>query len=426
MPAKGEAKQGYYIHMYTICALLALAGFLIASPSDLFGGFYHILVSPGNLITDYIQVGGLGAAFFNSGIIGLASVFLLHSNRVEFNGAAIAGVLTVCGFAFFGKTIYNSLPITLGVYLYSLFKKCPFGEVAVTSLFATALSPLVSMLSFGMGLDVWKGIIIGCFSGVFIGFIITPLSNSFLSFHKGFNLYNTGFAAGIAGMFATGVLRMFDLQINTVSIISSGNNLLLSVSLLSLFAVIFITGLYFNNWSFKNYLRLLGCSGRAKTDFVEKCGYGTALINMAIMGLISWSYIIIIGAQIDGASLGALFTIMGFAAYGKHPVNTIPVFLGAIFASVLNMYDPSSTVVVIAVLFGSTLAPIAGRFGFFAGVIAGFVHVSMTLNVSYLHGGMNLYNNGFAGGFVAAIMSSLLIAAAERINWKKGLEGEFE
>lgn len=425
MPVKA-GKQGSYIHLYVICALLTLAGFFIASPGDVIGGFVHILLSPGNLITDYIDVGGLGAAFFNSGIIGLASVFLLHRSRVKHNGAAIAGVFTVCGFAFFGKTIYNSLPVTVGVYLYSLFKKRPFSEVAVTSLFATAIAPLVSMLSFGMGLAVWKGVLIGCAGGVFIGFIIAPLADSFFSFHKGFSLYNTGFATGIAGMCATGVLRMFNLQVNTVSIISSGNNLLLSIMLLCLFTAIFIAGLYFNNWSFKNYLRLIKCSGRLKTDFIEKCGYGTALINMAIMGLISWSYIIIIGGEINGASLGALFTIMGFAAYGKHPLNTIPVFLGAIAASWLNMYDHSSTVVVIAVLFGSTLAPIAGRFGFIAGVVAGFVHVSMTLNVGYLHGGMNLYNNGFAGGFVAAIMSSLLLMIAERINWKKGLEDDCE
>ena len=162
-------------------------------------------------------------------------------------------------------------------------------------------------------------------------------------------------------------------------------------------------------------------SGRLRTDFVENCGYGIVLINMAIMGFITWGYIILIGAQINGASIGALFTIMGFSAYGKHPANTIPVIFGAFAASMLNMHDPTDTVSVIAVLFASTLAPIAGRFGITAGIIAGFVHVSMAFNIGYLHGGINLYNNGFSGGFVAAMLVPICLFIAEKLNLKKAL-----
>ncbi len=421
MTLQTERRQGSYAHLYAFCALMVLTAFLLDSPARVMEGFVRILISPSNLITDYIEIGGLGAAFFNSGIIGLATVFLLHLSRVEMNGAALAGILTVCGFAFFGKTLYNSIPITFGVYLYCLFKKVPFKEVVVTGLFATALGPLISELSFGLGLTPWKGILAGCIAGIVIGLIVIPLANAFFNFHQGFNLYNTGFTVGIIGMFATGILRMFNLQVDTVLIVSSGNNATLSIFLLALFAVIFLAGLFYNGWSFKNYQQLLGFSGRLRTDYVQQCGYGITLMNMAIMGLLAWSYIILIGAQINGASIGALFTILGFSAYGKHPVNTIPIFLGAFTASVLNIHDPTGTVAVIAVLFGSTLAPIAGRFGIIAGIIAGFIHVSVTLNVGYLHGGMNLYNNGFSGGFVAALMVPLCVMITEKFNLRKGL-----
>jgi len=30
--------------------------------------------------------------------------------------------------------------------------------------------------------------------------------------------------------------------------------------------------------------------------------------------------------------------------------------------------------------------------------------MAMVMNISYLHGGINLYNNGFAGGFIAAAL----------------------
>jgi len=414
MQLKLTRTQGHYAHMYAFCALLVVIAFVFDSPAAIGKGFIRILLSPSNLITDYIEVGGLGAAFLNSGIIGLLSVLVLHIHRVQLSGMAIAGLITICGFAFFGKNIFNSLPITLGVYLYALLKKIPFKALAVTSLFATALGPLISVLSFGLGLTLWKGILAGYCAGILIGLVIPPLADAFYNFHQGFNLYNIGFTAGIVGMFATGILRMFNLQVNSTLILSSGNNLVLSIFLLWLFAVVFLVGLYYNRWSFKSYRKLLGYSGRLRTDFVEKCGYGITLINMALMGVASWTYIILIGCSLNGATIGAIFTVMGFSAFGNHPRNTLPIFLGAFGASLLNVHAPSSTEAVIATLFGSTLAPIAGHFGPLAGIFAGFVHVSMTMNVSYLHGGMNLYNNGFSGGFVAATLTPLYNAIAER------------
>lgn len=42
------------------------------------------------------------------------------------------------------------------------------------------------------------------------------------------------------------------------------------------------------------------------------------------------------------------------------------------------------------------------------GLIAGFLHSSVALNVGILYSGFNLYNNGFAGGLVAVIMVPLI------------------
>lgn len=419
MEARFTRKQGSYLHIYTFCTLLLIVAFALDHPAKIWSGFISILFSPSNLITDYIQIGGLGAVFFNSGIIGLITALILRLNRVPLNGAAIAGIITICGFAFFGKNLYNSIPITLGVFFYSLIKKIPFKDVAVTSMFATSLGPLISMLSFGFSLNIWQGVIAGYSAGILIGLIITPLANSFINFHQGFNLYNIGFTAGIIGMFATGILRMFDLQIDTTLILSSGNNLLLNALLLSLFVMILFLGLYYNKWSFANYRKLTRFSGRLRTDFIESCGYGTTLINMSIMGFVSWSYTTLIGGQLNGATIGAIFTVMGFSAFGNHPLNTLSVFLGAFCASMLNTHQPSSTEAIIATLFGSTLAPIAGRFGVFAGIFAGFAHVSMATNISYLHGGMNLYNNGFSGGFVAATLAPIYTTIEETIKAHK-------
>lgn len=63
---------------------------------------------------------------------------------------------------------------------------------------------------------------------------------------------------------------------------------------------------------------------------------------------------------------------------------------------------------ILAILFSTALAPIAGKFGYKIGILAGFLHVSMVSNIGYLHGGLNLYNNGLAAGFVAMILIPII------------------
>ena len=70
-----------------------------------------------------------------------------------------------------------------------------------------------------------------------------------------------------------------------------------------------------------------------------------------------------------------------------------------------NINDPA---IQLAALFGTALSPIAGKFGWQWGVVAGFIHSSVVLNVGYLHGGFNLYNNGFAAGLVSAVLLPII------------------
>ena len=41
------------------------------------------------------------------------------------------------------------------------------------------------------------------------------------------------------------------------------------------------------------------------------------------------------------------------------------------------------------------------------GVAAGFIHLVVVHNVGIIHGGLNLYNNGFAGGLVATAIVAI-------------------
>lgn len=78
--------------------------------------------------------------------------------------------------------------------------------------------------------------------------------------------------------------------------------------------------------------------------------------------------------------------------------------LGVVLASYFQIWELNSIGAILAALFGTTLAPIAGVFGWKSGVLAGFLHMALVMNIGYLHGGINLYNNGFSGGIIAAIL----------------------
>ena len=169
-----------------------------------------------------------------------------------------------------------------------------------------------------------------------------------------------------------------------------------------------IIGYILNNKSFKNSIRLYRHSGRLVEDFVIMDGFSVTIINMGVLGLLMLSYILLIDGELSGPILGGIFTVVGFGAFGKHPKNILPVIAGVFIGSMLQVWEANSTSVMLAALFGTTLAPIAGKFGWFSGIVAGFLHLTLVMNVGDLHGGMNLYNNGFSGGLVAATLVPLI------------------
>jgi len=128
------------------------------------------------------------------------------------------------------------------------------------------------------------------------------------------------------------------------------------------------------------------------------------------MGLISLIFVLLIGGVINGPVIAGIFTIVGFSAFGKHLKNCIPVILGVLITALFLGRDISSTSVIITVLFSTTLCPIAGVYGAKIGFIAGILHFLLATNVGIIHGGVNLYNNGFAGGLVAGFLLPILDA----------------
>jgi hypothetical protein len=139
-------------------------------------------------------------------------------------------------------------------------------------------------------------------------------------------------------------------------------------------------------------------------------GIGPTLLNMSLTGAIGTAYVLLVGGDLNGPTIGAILTIVGFAAFGKHPKNIVPIMIGVFIASLTKTWGAGDPSVVLAALFGTTLAPIAGRFGWHWGIVAGVLHGSVAQSVGQVHGGLVLYNNGFAAGLVAAVLVPVILA----------------
>lgn len=402
------AEQNRIRYLIFVSLLTVFTGFIFNTPPDILKGLGRIITSRSILLTDYMVVGNIGSAFVNSGILMFIAIFIAIRNHTSFSGPLIATVFTIGGFAFFGKNLYNIWPILGGVLLYAKYQNESFGKFILPAFFGTALGPLVSQISFGFSLPQPLGISLGILSGILAGFILPPLANHFIRFHQGYNLYNIGFTAGIIGLLFMSILRGVNLETPATLILLQGHTPGLSIYLVVLFLSMLIYGFSTCTDLLKGLSHLFSHPGRLVSDFVASDGFPVTLINMGLLGFLSTAYVTLTGGTLNGPILGGIFTVVGFGAFGKHVRNVIPVMAGIYLANMVFHWEVSSTTSLIAALFATTLAPIAGAYGIIPGIIAGFLHMAVVMNVGYLHGGLNLYNNGFSGGFVAAIMVPIL------------------
>ena len=350
----------------------------------------------------------------NASFMAFISILLLWVNKVTLNGAYIAAIFTVTGFSLFGKNIYNSIPIILGTFFYAKLKGHKYEKCLLPALFGTSLGPLVSEITFNLNLPLTTSMPLGILSGIIAGLILPPLADHFRSLHKDYSLYNIGFSAGIIATFAIAILRSCNVEVETVYLISSGNNQPFTYLLTFLFLSIFVWGIVFHKGILNGYLELLNVSDIKIKDYLTTFGPGVTFINMSLLGLVAMTYVLMVNGELSGPVIGGIFTVVGFGAYGKNLKNTVPIILGIFLISFFTLHDLSSPTILLAALFGTTIAPISQTYGPIAGIIGGAIHVCMVVNISYMHAGMNLYNNGFSGGFVAATLVPLLDAFTNR------------
>lgn len=402
-----EGKELLFFSMGTM--LLLLAGALaMASPKELLEGMRTIILSRDALITDYFELAGVGAAFLNAAFVLGMGILLIWRQRIPFTGLTMAVLFINAGFALFGKNPVNVLPIIFGTWLYAKLHRTKMSRYVYTALFGSCLAPMVTEMIYLLPFSLWINFLCAVAVGILIGFVLPPLSMHTASMHMGYNLFNVGFAAGLLAFVMVCILQSFGLESDSVFIWKSGREMWMAESMYLYFLLTFLLGLLLNRGDWKPLLKLMRHPGRAVADFVLMDGIGSTLMNMGIVGGICLTYILLIGGDLSGPVVGAILTAFGFASFGVHAKNYLPVLGGVFLSTFFNHMAPTTPGIQIGAIFAVGLAPVAGQFGIPAGILAGMLHAVVVVCTSSFYEGLNLYNNGFSTGIVAIVIVPML------------------
>ncbi len=402
--------------------LFAVFGLCHDPLSTIAKGWAAILTSQSLLITDYLAVGGVGAAFLNAAVLGLLATAAVRFIHAERPGYEIAGVYLITGFGLFGKNLLNVWPHVIGVLIFRRLTGRPIRELFPPLVFGTTLAPIVSQYAFGPHFG-GAGSFVGVALGILSGFLLSALMGHMLNLHQGFTLYNIGTAGGFVGIVIAMIMRGFGIENTQVFFWSTEHSALLRIVMFALFGGLAILGLLaqrshpdfpsvpptpFPSRLFDGWQSIMTRSGILPCDFVQVAGLGPTLVNMGFLGLLGLAYVIMVGGPVNGPIVAGLCAMAGFGALGKHPRNVLPIMAGVFVICIPKIWSPNDPGPLLAALFCTSLAPFCGHFGPLAGFVAGALHLPMVMHIAGIHGFLNLYNNGFAGGLTMTILVGVM------------------
>lgn len=397
-----------YLFIMILGIVFITFGLINTGVKESFEGLIRILTTPDGLITDFFVQGNIGGAFLNSGLLLIIATLLFLVFKKDMSGQVLASLFLFGGFALFGKNLINVWPIIIGVFIFSLIKKEDFKDLIATALMGCTMAPAVSEVLFYPGLNLGVAVIASLSLGIFIGLVLPLVSRVAFNFHDGFNLYNIGFTGGIILTVVVSILKVFGFNVKTRELWSTGNNELFAWFLIIIFIALIIYGFTCEKEIKKKLKQITISTGAAPSDFYTNYGRGATLVNMGLLGILAVIFILIVGASLNGPTIGGVLTIVGFGAAGKHIRSVSYILFGALLGQIFHMWDLTQPMIILGALFATGLSPIAGAYGPIFGMMAAIVHISVVQNTGELHFGLNLYNNGFAEGMVALFMNGFV------------------
>ncbi len=410
------------VNVIRLFLLASSAAFLIgavAAPDrgQMLPGLAQILMSPAQLTKDYFEIGNISGTFLNVSLVGWVCAAMTCLPGAAVSGLTVAAYFLTTGFSFWGINFLNMWPFFLGVMVHALVRKEPFPKYVNLAMFATALCPLASELLLRYPGDgevrgvTLSGVALMLVVGMLIGFLTPAMAAHSPSVHKGYDLYSAALPGVLLGLFAVAALyRSLGHTVPEIRATLGGSHPEVVVPFCVIFfALCVLAGWRLNEKSFRGYLALLRDTGH-KSDFVARYGAGLAIMNFGFYGLMIVLYYILVGGSFNSVTLGIIFCMVCFGANGAHPGNIWPIMVGYVLFSVVTVHFLagnfwiSNQAILVGLCFASGLAPIAGNYGWWAGVLAGGMHYLLVTSIPAIHGGFSLYNGGFTSLLVAVIL----------------------
>lgn len=424
-----ELSEADFLRLFFALVSLAFLVAAVCMPdrNQMLWGLWQVISQPSKLSTNYFAVGGYAATFLNIGLVGLISLALFAVFHATPNNVSNLAFLLTLGFSAWGINILNIWPTVLGVMLYCLVRRVKFGSNVNAMLFSTGIAPLLTDLMIrypyteAVGFNA-GGILIALVVGLAIGFFL-PAGLAFSpQVHKGFDLYSAALPIGMMAFLLNGLLfKALGVTLPDgaeAAQLEVGSRLTVNLFCGILFGACVILAL------------LLGCKprdyGKLLTNPVYVSSfsgtYGNAvfLMNVGIFGLFILAYYNLVGVTFNGVTMGIIFCMLATANSGSHPGNVWPIIAGYVLVSVISQWlsqvaggaftQPiNAQAICVGLCYANGLSPVAGKYGWPYGILAGALHYFLVTSVPALHGGFCLYN----GGFTAALVCILLVPQLE-------------
>ena len=412
-----------------LTASFLIAAILMPDRGDMFAGLWRILSNPSKVSTNYFAVGGYAATFLNMGLVGLICLLLYCMPGAKATNVSTLAFILTLGFCSWGINILNIWPTFLGVVLYCLVKKERLSGNVNAMLFSTGIAPLITELLLRYpGQDVgftWYGLLLAMGVGLAIGFFL-PAGLAFSpKVHKGFDLYSAALPIGMTAFFLQAILYK-TLGVALPAAPDAATLQVASWPRVNIFCIavfgLCIVVAFLMGCRPKHYWQLLK-DPELVTNFSSTYGNATFLMNVGVYGLFILAYYNIIGATFNGVTFGIIFCMLACCNSGSHPGNVWPIMAGYVATSLvcglLSSLAGSSfagainaQAIMVGLCYANGLSPIADKYGWPFGILAGAMHYLLVTSVPALHGGYCLYN----GGFTAALICIILVPVLERFS----------
>jgi hypothetical protein len=395
----------------------------------MFAGLWRIISGPSKVSTNYFAVGGYAATFLNMGLVGLICLALYCIPGAKANNVSTLAFILTLGFCSWGINILNVWPTFLGVVLYCIVKKEKLSGNVNAMLFSTGIAPLITDLLLRYpGLDVgftWYGLLLAMGVGLAIGFFL-PAGLAFSpKVHKGFDLYSAALPIGMTAFFLQAILyKTLGVALPAApdaAALQVASRLTVNIFCITVFGLCIVVA-FLMGCRPKHYWQLLK-DPELVTNFSSTYGNATFLMNMGVYGLFILAYYNIIGATFNGVTFGIIFCMLACCNSGSHPGNVWPIMAGYVVTSLVSGLLSglaggsfagaiNAQAIVVGLCYANGLSPIADKYGWPFGILAGGMHYLLVTSVPALHGGYCLYN----GGFTAALICIILVPVLERFS----------